>query len=1731
MGVQGASEEVMPPAVPGGTAAVEVVVRVFGALAIERGGDVVQIGGPRIRRLLALLLLRPGSTCTVDELTESVWDDDDRPEIPEPALRTYVLRLRRELPVDLRGAVVTVSGGYRWAGPPEQVEHVLFDHLRREAAEMRSAGDPSRALGLLDEALARWRGRPFVSLDNLASARGVIEGLGVDRLETEEERFEVELELGRHTQIVGRLTGFASEHPTRDRAVGQLALALHRSGRTTDAIRVLHDHRRHLRDASGLEPSAALAELEHRLLDGDPTLDPPGHGVPLRGYRLLDRIGSGTFSVVWRAVQPSVGREVAVKQIRAELATQGDFVRRFESEAQLVARIEHPHIVPLVDFWRDPDSAYLVMRLLRGGSLEERLRSGPLPLDDALRLVDQIGGALAAAHARGVIHRDVKTGNVLFDEDGAAYLADFGIAMDTTVAHPDPASLSAGTPAFASPEQQAREPVDVRADVYSLGIVAVEALHGGPGRGGPRPIESLRSRDDVPFHVIDAVVRATEPDRADRFPTVHAFLDALQREPTSASRPSPPGANPYRGLRAFEEADAEWFFGRDRLVDELVRAMADNRVVTLVGPSGSGKSSVVRAGLLPRLRAGGVAGSDRWFVATMTPGGDPFGALATALEAIATRRPHRLVDTMRSGDDGIDAARSACGIEPGHAVLLIIDQLEELATAADPRDAEQFLTALTAATSTPGAEIRVLATLRADHYDLPLAHATFADQFKRGAVDVTPLLPDELDRAIVGPASAVGVDLEPGLLARIIADAHGRPAVLPLLQHLLRELYKRRIGALIPASAYDDLGGVGGALAATAERLHRDAEPEERAAIRRTFGALVAPAAGDDLKRRVRRSALCTDDAENSVIDRYAAARLLTLDHDPVSREPTVEVTHEALLRSWPRLACWLADDRELLSHVSALQAAADRWDDGGRSPADLLRGVRLLAGTELSDSVPDRLRPVDSALVTASTDAAEAQATAEAHRASRLQRLVAVAGVALVVALVAAVVAIGQWNRADDEAAAARTESERAESAAAAAHTESGRAEAAAAAAAVQTLISRSAALAQDDAALSTLLALEAHRRAPSTDTESAVLSSLVSHGSLSLLSAHDPPLDAGHVCDTDGPLSHDGRFLYPVIDGRLIVHDIRTGTQRDVGAHPDGCGWWQKSSTSDRFLTLDRSEDRFRFGTLGAEGAEVSTEVAVPEESDYVTSDHFEQATLRRVWLAEGSAFDQRGWLVDTETTAMVGRPIEGLVQHSVMFSPDGSLLALYSGRGTQPEDPGVLRLIESETGAIRWTVDLPRRGCSMAFDLDAGHLLAGTCGGSIVTLALADGTTLADVPSGSATCVCFLSLRDDGLVVATLPNRISVIDRFSGPRSAPSPVRDISMAVVAPDGTVTVLTTDRRTLVYDLDGGAIVDKAFPMPERSGARYRAGYLIAIDSSGGGVDQVNVETDERGTVLLRGPDDERLPAAAVVPADDGSFVTVSSDLSLARWVDGELVGSTATGLTRGSSYHMAAGSRRHLAVVENTANHVSIVHRFRLDDVRHLGEVRMDTLAAGAYPAAAGGVHVLTTDGEFRTYDRSGELIRRFDAGSVGIDGSVDASADGSRLVFGGWDGLVVVDPENEQSRMIEDARHVVAVGLTPDGVRAVVGTRDGVYRLWDLEEERAIGVLHEGSGASMGPPGIEEDGRHAWLSVSGRVIRVPIDPDAWIARACEVVDRELSDGEWNEHVPGDVDRGPVCA
>jgi serine/threonine protein kinase len=310
-------------------------------------------------------------------------------------------------------------------------------------------------------------------------------------------------------------------------------------------------------------------------------------GRAVRGYQLGERIGEGGFGAVYRAVQPFVEREVAIKIILPQYADHPDFIRRFEAEAQLVARLEHPYIVPLYDYWREPGAAYLVMRIMRGGSLSQALREGPLALERVSALAEQVGAALHAAHRVGVVHRDLKPANVLLDEEGNGYLADFGIAKN--LSDPDLADLTqagaiVGSPAYASPEQIRAEPVRPQADIYCLGVLLYELLTGQRPFTGPTPIDYIQQHLNEPlppldaYSAVDIVVRqATAKDPLERYPDIPTLLVALRQaaaaEGAAAVSAEIPYAltaldeeleNPYKGLRPFGEADADDFCGRGR---------------------------------------------------------------------------------------------------------------------------------------------------------------------------------------------------------------------------------------------------------------------------------------------------------------------------------------------------------------------------------------------------------------------------------------------------------------------------------------------------------------------------------------------------------------------------------------------------------------------------------------------------------------------------------------------------------------------------------------------------------------------------------------------------------------------------------------------------------------------------------------------------------------------------------------------------------------------------------------------------------------------------------------------------------------------------------------------------------------------------------------------------------------------------------------------------------------
>jgi WD40 repeat protein/serine/threonine protein kinase len=796
-------------------------------------------------------------------------------------------------------------------------------------------------------------------------------------------------------------------------------------------------------------------------------------GQVLKTYEIQERIGAGGFGAVYRAAQPSIGREVAVKIILPEYANQGDFIRRFETEAQLVARLEHPHVTPLYDYWRDPSGAYLVMRYLRGGSLRDSLeQSGAWSAAKVAQMLNQVGSALAFAHANGVIHRDIKTDNILIDEGGNTYLSDFGIAKDLGGKEHHTGDAILGTPAYLSPEQIRGDLASIQSDVYALGILVFEALTAHKPfyditpatvlfRQLNEPLPDLAEfRKDLPEDLDPILQRATSKDPSLRYDNALAFAHAFM----TVVRDTEPGTpaiglgtlnvksitqqeeeifqakNPYKGLRAFQVADSADFFGRDSLVEQLLERIAntgnDSDFLAVVGPSGSGKSSVVKAGMLPKIREAALDKEIIWYTAEMVPGTHPMEELEAALLGIATTAMPGLMDQLRQDERGL--VRAIKRIIPENSeFVLFIDQFEEAFTLiADEDERIHFLNTILNAVEDERSRIKIIVTLRADFYDRPLLYAQFGNLIRKHTELVLPLNDKELEAAIVGPAERIGLVLDAGLVNAIIADVFAQPGALPLLQYALTELFERRDGRKMTLKSYRDIGGTTGALARRAEELYNNFGAEEQSAARQMFLRLVNLGEGtDDTRRRVFQSDLLSigsQGAMRKVIEQFGKYRLLTFDNDPQTRASTVEVAHEALIRQWQRVRSWLDENREALRLHRRLTQGAEEWHQSRRDPSFLAQGIRLQQFEEFQSSSDIALTQAEKEFLEVSIHAREDREKIEAERqareqalerqsAQRLRLLAAVMGIAAIVAAGLAYFAIQAQFRAEEQTLIAR--------------------------------------------------------------------------------------------------------------------------------------------------------------------------------------------------------------------------------------------------------------------------------------------------------------------------------------------------------------------------------------------------------------------------------------------------------------------------------------------------------------------------------------------------------------------------------------------------------------------------------------------------------------------------------------------------------------------------------------
>jgi WD40 repeat protein/DNA-binding SARP family transcriptional activator/tRNA A-37 threonylcarbamoyl transferase component Bud32 len=1644
-----------------------VEFRVLGPLEVARNDGPIALGGVKQRVVLAHLLLRTNALVPADRLIDAVWETDP-PAAARNVLQTYVSRLRKVVGAD---RLEQRAGGYVLHAEPQELDAGRFEALVEEARRTR-AFDSDAAVGHYREADSLWRGPALDDLADQLSLRAEIAHLEELRLAATDERIAVELSIGRHAEMVPELEALTALHPLREGFWAHLMIALYRSGRQADALAAYRRARAVLVEELGLEPGADLRRLERQVLEQDPALEVGGR--PLRGFRLLERLGEGSFGVVHRAVQSQIGREVAIKVIRPALANDSQFIRRFEAEAQLVARLEHPRIVPLYDYWREPDGAFLVMRLLRGGSLRDALAHGPLSLERALGVANHVGAALASAHRQGVVHRDVKPANILLDEDGNAYLSDFGIARDITAARTPTAADSSAY--YMSPEEMRGEAATARADVYSLGLVLFEMLAGRHPYAAIPADELPHARApvleaDVSPGLREIIRRATLDDPSDRYDDASGLLSALATVAGPDARvaaPVAPVRNPYKGLRPFLEPDAPDFHGREDLVARLVERLAGSRLIALVGPSGSGKSSAVRAGLVPALRNR----SERWFVAEMLPGRDPFAELATALTGLAPAAlPGELVE------HGLVEAAAWLLPDEDSELLLVIDQFEELFTLVTDEDVRRrFLAALERAVGDPRSRVRIVLTLRADHLDRPLAYPGFAEALRAGTELILPLSADELERAISGPAQGVGAGIEPGLVGELVADVIGQPGALPLLQFTLAELFDR---SALTAAAYDELGGIAGAVARGAESAFASLDgPDETS--RQLFLRLV-----DVTDERIgRRRVLLTEllslgDNIGPAIDTFARRRLLSFDRDPDTREPTVEIAHDALLSAWDRLRRWIADAGDDVRTRWRLSRAAGEWLEAGRDPSFLVRGARLEQLAEFRDRTALALTPGEREFIDASVaDEVERRAReGELERRSlrRLRTLVAVLVAAAVVAGGLTVFAFHQRSGAEHQRRIA----------------------------VARELASASVANLDDDPERSVLLALAAVEQTRGGDgavlpeaTEAlhrAVVGSRIvlrvpglggaldwsPDGSLfvtegregsGLIDIRDAATGRrvrafrGHQGDVNlVAFSSDGSMLATSgDDGAVKVWNPRTGKLLHafrgkgpnvwgVSFSPDGsrlaAAWWAERAV--RVFDL-------RSGRRIAEVAPVAAGLTTSFSPDG-----------RRLAIA---TFDGGGLVVDARSGRRVLELAGRAGTNAVAWSPNGRWIA---GAGLD----GRGRIFDARTGRTRFTLT-GHTGTVVAVDwsADSRRLATGSSDGTAKVWAIGAGEAreLLSIPVQERGGGLWVAFSRDGARLMTGDQGITAVKVWDVSPNGSAEWANLPADVGVLDGVG--FTADGKRVAVGHKDGSVTVHDMVRPGRSftlrGPRGSAGPVIAVAASRRGL----VAATAGRTVPVWDVTSQKLRFTVTSPggaedvawSDDGSLLAVGGLAGEARVTDStgkeravlhERAGDRVAAVAFSPDARLLAVARIPLEATVPGAARVTIWDWRRDRMVRQLG-----TTAEGlAFSGDGRSIATAPLTGPARIWDVRSGRVKAGLAGHIGAVNDIAYAPDDSVVATASADGTVRLwNPNTGRQEMALRGHDDVVWDLdfSPDGSKLASSSPDGTVRVWAMKLDDLIAI-----------------------------------------------------------------------
>ncbi|MCG8421232.1 MAG: serine/threonine protein kinase [Proteobacteria bacterium] len=731
--------------------------------------------------------------------------------------------------------------------------------------------------------------------------------------------------------------------------------------------------------AVGSVTSPSLARAVHD--ESLPPLFPPGSTICQ--YQIICELGRGGMSAVYLARDTKLGRRVAIKLL---LSNDRRVAERFVAEGRATARCAHENIVVVHEVDEHGGNPFMVLEYIKGQTLRTIINQQKLGSRRALELIVPVVRALTHAHEMGIVHRDLKPENVMITDSGTVKVLDFGIAKllagdEFSVSSPElriPAGdvsmtmtgAFVGTLPYMSPEQMRNEEVDHRTDIWAVGIMLCEMV---TGQHPLAPLSRSKLVDtadlSVPMPSMSGLVpgklgaiidRSLIKPKARRTGTARELLAELELLLPSRTQDLSlsEDESPFIGLKAFEESDSDRFLGRASDVASMVTRLRNEPLTAIVAPPGTGKTSLVQAGVIPALKRA----DEGWEAFVIRPGRHPVAALGhlidqTMGQAGGTRTSVNRIGPLPDYDEQVRRLRE----EPGYLgtqlrvlaqknlgrIALFVDQFEELYTlGADHNERAAFIACLEGAADDATSPIRVILVTRSDFLDRVAKDRQFTTEVTSGLMFMPHLSRDCLREALIRPVEAVGYRFEnPHLVESMLDALDDAPSALPQLQFAATKMWEMRDSErqLLTQDGYDAIGGVTGALANHADTVLATLTAPERELAKSIFEHLVTPERSGAITSMHN---LPGDPTEvEQVIDQLAAAGLLIVEEGRKDQGKTVELIHESLVDSWPTLSSWVesnAQDDTTLAFLARLRTTATVWEQEGRSEDKLWRGEEV---------------------------------------------------------------------------------------------------------------------------------------------------------------------------------------------------------------------------------------------------------------------------------------------------------------------------------------------------------------------------------------------------------------------------------------------------------------------------------------------------------------------------------------------------------------------------------------------------------------------------------------------------------------------------------------------------------------------------------------------------------------------------------------------------------------------